>query len=407
MPLLSDATVKHAECGHKQKKLNDGNGVFVLLHPNGSKYLRYRYQIHGKEKVIALGVYPKVSLATARRKAMEYRSMLEDGKDPAVYIKMKKRKLLLQAANTFEMVAGEWIKNQSTSWTDGHTADVVSSLKNNIFPDLGFRPIKEISTQELLAVLKRVEARGTYETAKRLLQRCRAIFQYGCLIGVCENNPALNLSGVLKVPKPKSYASLKPQELPEFLKKLDNYDGELLTKLALKLLILCMVRTTELIAARWEEIELDGQNPLWRIPETRMKMGREHLVPLSSQAIEILHLLKPLSGNSALIFPCRVNSVKSMSNNTLLYAVYRMGYHKRSTVHGFRSTASTILNEQGWRADVVERQLAHVDRNRIRATYNKAEYLDERISMMQAWADYLDQLNNTKVVNIFSKQIAS
>ncbi len=280
-------------------------------------------------------------------------------------------------------------------WTERHAAYVLRRLENDTFPAIGQRPIAEITAQELLRVVRVVESRGALEIAHRILQACGQIFLYAIVTGRADNNPATSLRGALKTVKASNYSSLKATELPDFMNKLENYDGDcegdgngnLLTKLALKLIMLTFVRTGELRGARWSEISFEAAE--WRIPAERMKMDQQHIVPLSKQAIEILRELQKISGHSHFIFPNQSNPSKCMSENTMLYAVHRMGFKGKTTVHGFRSTASTILNETGFKADVIERQLAHCERNKVRAAYNHAEYLPERRNMMQHWADYL------------------
>ena len=294
----------------------------------------------------------------------------------------------MKSANSFEVVAREWFENRKHEWASSTADTILFRLETHIFPKLGQRPIADITAPEILAMLRVVEARGTLELARRLMQYCGQIFMYAIATGRAERNPVPDLRGALKTPVVKHYSFLQASELPHYLKKLEAYDGSLQTKLALRFLLLTFVRTIELRGAQWQEI--DWEKAEWRIPAERMKMKELHIVPLSSQAIAVLRELEKLSGNRQYVFPNEHNPATFMSENTMLFALYRMGYHSRATGHGFRSTASTILNEHGFRADVIERQLAHDERNTVRAAYNHAQYLPERRKMMQWWADYLD-----------------
>ncbi len=397
---LTGPRVKNAKPKERAYKLFDGAGMYLHVMPNGGRYWRLKYRFGGKEKTLALGVYPDVSLARARKKRQAARELLDDGKDPSLAKKEAKRQEIMRANNTFEGVAREWHEQQSHRWTERHANKVMSSLERNIFPSLGSRPIADIEAPELLDVLRVIERRGALATAHDVLQRCGAVFRYAIASCKASYNPMADLKDALKPVKTTHYASLSEQDLPEFLEKLDAYDGHKITQLAMRLLMLTFVRTVELRGARWEEFELEKQ--LWRIPAERMKQGVEHLVPLSDQAIDVLEELKPLTAHYDFVFPNRINIRKPMSENTVLYALYRMGYHGKATGHGFRSTASTTLNEMQFPSDAIERQLAHGERDKVRASYNKAQYLDKRTEMMQAWADFLDSKKDVanKVVPI-------
>ncbi len=389
MAKLTDIAVKGAKSGKSIRKLSDGVGLALLIHPNGSKYWTYRYRYLGKEKSLSLGVYPEVTLAEARSKHGEARKVVKEGQDPSETRKAIKRQAIISADNNFEVVGREWVEAKSAVWSPRYTEFLKKRLEIDLFPSLGSRPIKDITAPELLSVVRIIEKRGALELANRALQYCGQIFMYGIATGRADRNPATDLKGALKTHVKKNYAHLKEIELPEFLKKLEAYDGNLQTKLAVKLLMLTFVRTTELRAATWDEIDLDKAE--WRIPAERMKMRRGHIVPLSTQAVLILKELKLLNGQWKYVFPNPHKPIKHMSENAVLYALYRMGYHNRTTGHGFRHTASTILNESGlFKGDAIERQLAHVQGNKVRGAYNHAEYLPERKKMMQWWADYLD-----------------
>lgn len=390
MSKLTDIAIKSAKLGKGIRKLSDGNGLVLLVYPNGSKYWAFRYRYLGKEKNLSLGIYPAVGLAEARRKLSDARNLLSSGQDPSEARKAVKRQAMISAVNDFEAVAREWIVAKSPAWTPRYTGFVAKRLEQDIFPKLGTRPIKEITAPELLSVVRLVEERGASELAHRILQCCGQIFMYGIATGRAERNPANDLKGALKTYVKKSFAHLKAIELPEFVKKLNTYDGHPQTRLAVTLLMLTFVRTTELRGATWEEIDLDSGE--WRIPAHRMKMRRDHIVPLSRQAVAAFTELRRLNGQWKYVFPNPHKPLKHMSENAVLYALYRMGYHNRTTGHGFRHTASTILNESGlFSGDAIERQLAHVQGNKVRAAYNHAQYLPERRKMMQWWADYLDE----------------
>ncbi|MEC9172640.1 MAG: tyrosine-type recombinase/integrase, partial [SAR324 cluster bacterium] len=293
----------------------------------------------------------------------------------------------------------EWMQRQQPRWTEKHAFDVRRALENHVLPDLGHLPIADIDRQEVLSVLRVMEGQGKHEAAHRARQRIEAVFNFAIITGDCETNPATGLTKALTPPVKKKMAALKPEELPEFLRRLEDYQGHRLTYLGMRFVIYTFVRTSELRLAEWKEFELKSANPVWTIPAERMKMRREHLVPLSKQAIQILQQVAEISGGESLVFPSQNNPNKPMSENTLLFAIYRMGYHSRATTHGFRSVASTILNEsEKWHPDAIERQLAHVESNKVRAAYDRAEHLPERRRMMQWWAEHIDSLKQPAVV---------
>ncbi len=391
---LSDAKVRNAKARARPYKVSDGEGLFLLVNPTGSKYWRLKYFFAGKERMLALGVYPQVSLADARDRRAQARRHLAAGCDPADAKREAKRQVILRAANSFETVAREWFEKREHEWAPSSVKTMRARLEQHILPKLGTRPVADITAPEVLAVLRQVEARGTLETAHRVMQICGQIFMYAIATGRAERNPVPDLRGALKTPIVRHHSFLKADELPKYVKKLEAYDGGVQTKLALRLLLLSFVRTNELRGAQWTEINWDKAE--WRIPPERMKMKELHIVPLSKQAIATLRELQTHSGNRQYLFPNEHNHGKFMSENTMLYALYRMGYHSRATGHGFRSTASTILNEHGFHADVIERQLAHCERDPVRAAYNHAQYLPERRKMMQWWADYLNKAEKKK-----------
>jgi integrase len=391
---LSDAKVRHAKPRTKPYKIADGEGLFLLITPSGSKYWRMKYFFDGKEKALALGVYPEISLADARERRAHARKVLAAGNDPGEVKKEAKRQDNVKQTNAFEIIAKEWFEQRVNGWTPSYSVRLLRQIETHILPKLGKRPVAEIMAPEVLGMLRVIEGRGTLETAHRMMQITGQIFMYAIATGRAERNPVPDLRGALKAPIVKHHSYLSAGDLPEYLKKLDAYDGSLQTKLALRLLLLTFVRSIELRGAQWAEIDWDRAE--WRIPAERMKMKELHIVPLSKQAVAVLRELERLNGDRTYVFPNEHNRSSIMSENTVLFALYRMGYHSRATGHGFRSTASTILNEHGYRADVIERQLAHSERNTVRAAYNHAQYLPERRKMMQWWADYLDKIARKK-----------
>lgn len=388
---LSDVKVRNAKPGPKPYKIADGDGLFLFVTPAGGKYWRLKYFFCGKEKLLALGVYPEITLAEARERRAQARKVLAGGQDPGEVKKEVKRLATLRNANTFEAVAREWFEKRKVGWAGSSADTMLSRLEMHILPKLGPRPVSDITAPEVLGMLRAVESRGTVHTARRVMQLCGQVFMYAIATGRAERNPVPDLRGALGTTVVKHRPYLEAAELPEFLRKLDAYEGDLQTRLALRLLLLTFVRTIELRGGEWPEIDWDKAD--WRIPAQRMKMNELHIIPLARQAIVVLRELEKLTGTQRYLFPNQHNPAKFMSENTMLYALYRMGYHSRATGHGFRSTASTILNEHGFRADVIERQLAHSERNSVRAAYNHAQYLAERREMMQWWADYLDEIS--------------
>ncbi len=389
---LTDLLVRNSKPKDKQYKLGDSGGLYLLVTPSGSKYWRCKYRVSGKEKLLAIGVYPVITLAEAREKCLQAKRLLALRIDPSQAKKEEKIKQQINSENSFEKVADEWHHNQKLSWTPRHAEYVARRLKANILPNLGSRSINEITAPELLSTLRIIEAREAYDVAHRMLQTCGQIFRYAIATGRAERDVTTDLRGALKTRKVENYKRLEAKELPEFMQRLEGYVGELQTKLGLKLLILTFVRTGELRGAKWSEIDLIKNE--WRIPAERMKMRDPHIVPLSNQAIIILKQLQSMNGHREHVFPNRFRPLTFISENTLIYAIYRMGYQNQATAHGFRATASTTLNEHGFRPDVIERQLAHAERNKVRASYNHAQYLPERREMMQWWADYLDNLGS-------------
>lgn len=387
---LTDPAVRTAKPAEKPYRLADGGGLYLEVYPNGSKYWRLKYRHAGKEKRIAMGVYPGVSLKDARELRDAAKALLLTGANPADTMtkREKTRAARLKTENSFEALAREWHEAMASRWKPVHADKVLSSLEAEAFPSLGNRPIAEITAPEVLDVLRSIERRGALDTASRTAQRLAGIFRFAIQTGRANFNPAADMQGALKSKPVTHRTALSREELPEFMKSLETSRIDDITRAALALTLLTAQRTGEIIGARWEEFDLAAG--LWRIPGPRMKMQQPHTVPLSRQALAVLESLRAISGAVGLLFPGRMDRSQSISNNTMLYALYRMGWHKRATVHGFRSVFSTIANESGFNPDAIERQLAHRDRNAIRSAYNRGDYLEERKKMMQWWADFLD-----------------
>lgn len=390
--MLTDPACRNAKPKDKAYKLADEKGLFLLIHPNGSRYWRMKYRVAGKEKLLAIGVYPETTLAEAREKRDDARKLLKDGTDPSAAKQEVKRTRKIATANSFEVIAREWLDHMKHKWSDSHYTYTKRRFEAYAFPEIGRTPISDASTPSLLAMARKIEAKGTIETTHKVMNACGQVFRYAIASGRCERNPVADLRGAIKAkPAPKHMNALSEKDLPQLLRKMDAYatdnGGELQTQYALQLLALTFVRTAELREATWDEFDLDKAE--WRIPAERMKMKAPHVVPLSAQAVEIIKRLKEINGSYMLAFP-GANPTRPMSKNTVLFALYRMGYRGRMTGHGFRAIASTLLNEMGFDADVIERQLAHAERNKVRAAYHRAEYLAERRAMMQQWANYLD-----------------
>ncbi len=407
---LTDTAIRSAKPKEKTFKLFDGGGLYLEVNPAGGKWWRWKYRCGGKEKRLSFGVYPDVSLKVAREKRDAARQQLAAGTDPAEA--RKAGKLAQAGAESFEAVAREWHVKFSPGWVASHADRILRRLDNDLFPWLGKRPIAEIKAPELLGVLRRIESRGAQETAHRAMQNCGQVFRYAVATGRAERDPTGDLRGALPPPKEKHHASiLEPRRVAELLRAIDSYQGFFATKCALRLAPLVFVRPGELRKAQWTEIDLDKAE--WRIPAERMKMREQHIVPLSRQAVEVLRELEPLTNRGIpakpnaphYVFPSARSHERPMSENAILAALRRMGYTREEmTGHGFRSMASTLLHEQGWNHQVIERQLAHAERNAVSAAYNFAEHLPERRKMMQAWADYLDALKTgAEVIPLFKR----
>ena len=390
---LTDKAANNAKPQPKAYKLFDGEGLYLLVLPDGAKYWRLKYRFAGREKLLSFGVYPAVSLKQARDRRTKAKAALADGRDPSAERKAEKRSQRVAAANTLQAIAEEWHSKNVHTWSGDYADWVVRSLKANVFPWLGTRPITDIEPPDLLDVLRRIEIRGAIVTAHRVRNNLEQIFAYAIAAGLARRNPAADIKRAMKAqPGKKHHASVKdPKAVGALLRALKGYNGSFVTKCALRLAPLVFVRPGELRKAQWSEFDLDVQE--WRIPAERMKMGVPHLVPLATQAVEILKELAPLTGSAKYLFPSVRSPREAMSENTINAALRRLNYGTdEMTAHGFRSMASTLLNEAGWNKDAIERQLAHGEKNKVRAAYNAAEHLPLRRKMMQAWADYLDGL---------------
>jgi integrase len=388
---LTDTAIRSTKPGSKPLKLSDEKGLFLLVTPSGGKWWRLKYRFNGKEKLLSLGVYPDTGLKDARSRRDEARKLLADGVDPSENRKAQKTARTEQAANSFEVVAREWFAKYSPTWAKGHADKIIRRLERDMFPWIGNRPIAEITAPELLQSLRRIEARGVLETAHRALQNCGQVFRYAVQTGRSQRDLTGDLKGALTPWKPKHYPALtEPLKLAELLRSMDKYQGNLITRSALKLLPLVFVRPGELRQAKWEEIDL--QTAEWRYTVTKTKTP--HIVPLARQAIEILETLHGLTGRSVYVFPGLRSHDRPMSENTINAALRYMGYDQQTmTGHGFRAIARTLLDEAlGFEPHIIEHQLAHGVKDPLGRAYNRTKHLPARIKMMQEWADYLDTL---------------
>lgn len=402
---LTDIAVRNAKPLDKPYRLRDERGLFLEVSAGKDgkprKWWRFRYKFKGRENMLSLGVYPDVTLKDARDRRDEARRLIAQDIDPA-QVRKSVQVEKAEDTETFERIAREWWAKFQPTWTEEHGVQILRRLELNVFPWIGSRPIKDITAPEILTLARRIESRGALEMAHRTIQGCGQVFRYGIATGRCERNPAADLRGALPPVKEKHHPSITdPKAIAPLLRSMDKYEGSPVTGCALRLAPLVFVRPGELRHAEWSEIDLEVKE--WRIPGHKMKMREQHIVPLSKQAIAIIEELRPLTGHGKYLFPSMRTLERPMSENTVNGALRRLGYTKEElTGHGFRSMASTLLNEQGWNRDAIERQLAHAERDNIRAAYNYAEFLPERRKMMQEWADYLDSLKaGAKITPIF------
>lgn len=366
---------------------SDSGGLYIEVMPNGARYWRLKYRFAAREKRLALGVFPEVSLIDARERRDAARKALAQGVDPGAQRKQEKLARQQSAETSFEAVARDWCGNQADRWTEGHAARVIKSLEADAFPVIGRTPVSELGAPAILETVRRIEKRGAVESAGRLLQRIGAVMRFAIQTSRATRNPATELRGALRGQKVEHRPALSRQDLPEFFRRLEVESLRETTRIAMRLLMLTFVRPGELRHGAWTEIDWERRE--WRIPAARMKMHSPHIVPLARQSLELFRKLHGLTGRGELMFPATTGGKAPMSENTLSYAMGRMGYAGKATPHGFRALASTILNEEGFDSDVIERQLAHAERNKVRAAYHRAEYLDQRVQLMQWYADFL------------------
>ena len=393
---LTDTFLRGLKSSAKVQKHSDGGGLYLHVAPTGGKLWRMGYRFGGKQKTLSFGAYPAVSLKDARALREKTKELLAAGIDPSVQKKAVKASIRAEAANSFEVVAREWFDKYKDSWVPHHSKKILARLENDLFPLIGVRPINTVTAPELLEALRRIEARGAIDTAHRTLQNCGQIFRYAVATGRAERDTAADLRDALSPVKATNFASItEPKAIGALLRDIEAYPGNRIVRAALQMAPYVFVRPGELRRAEWTEFNLEGAE--WRIPAARMKMKEMHIVPLARQVVAILEDLQQYTGHSRYLFPSMRANSAPISDVTLLAALRRMGYDKETmTVHGFRSMASTLLNEQGYNRDWIERQLAHGERNTVRAAYNYAQHLPERRKMMQEWADYLDQLCDSR-----------
>lgn len=391
---LTDAKARNAKPQDKAYKLADAEGLYLLISTSGSKLWRWKYRLDGKENVLALGEYPDVGVADARRGRDAARQLVKQGVHPARQRKAERAQQAMESANTFEAVACEWIAKKGPGWSPYYLKQVEGFMAADVYPHIGALPIREVSANQLLVIVQRIEGRGANTVAVLVRQWLSAIFRYAVSTLRADSDPAAALRGAVTRPKTQHRRPLSRADIPRFMAALNRYGGYRITVIALRLVMLTFVRPGELRAASWAEFDLDRAE--WRIPAERMKMRESHVVPLSRQALTLLEELQTLTGGQRWLFPNNRRPTTCMTMTTMNRALERMGFNGKGTVgfsaHGFRATASTMLNELEFRPDVIERQLAHKERNSVRASYNRAEYMADRKAMMQSWADLLDEM---------------
>ena len=396
MPLSDTSLRKPPPPADKPYKLADGGGLYLYVTPKGSRLWRWKYRFEGKEKLMSFGAYPKVKLAQARALHSAAKALLAEGIDPMAERKAEQEQL----KETFRAVAGKWFAHWKAGKTEKHAADVWRRLELDVFPEIGDIPAPALTAKHVRDCVKKIEKRGALDVAKRQLQKCSQIMRYAVAHDIAERNPVADVkpSDILPARKKRNYSRIEAKDLAQLLHDIDGYVGSEYTRLALQLMSLTFVRTSELIEARWQEFDIPGAR--WEIPAERMKMRSPHIVPLSKQAMSVLARLQAISYGRDYLFPADTGKPTHMSNNTILYALYRMGYRGRMTGHGFRGVASTILHEKEWPHEHIELQLAHMERDEVSSAYNHALYLRQRAEMMQWWGDYLDTLRGKNVTVI-------
>lgn len=391
---LSDAKIRNTKHTEKPQKLTDGGGLYLEVRPSGAKLWRYRYRIAGKENIFSIGEYPTVGLSDAREQHRKARGLVEQGTHPAHHRQAERLATYAANENTFEAVAREWISKKGINWSPYYRSQIENFLMADMFPYVGKLPIRNVTAAHLLKILQRVEERGANSVALLLRQWSSAIFRYAVATLRADTDPAAALIGAIHRPKVKHHKPLSRQDITDLSKGLDEFGGYRTTVIAIRLMLLTFVRTGELRKAEWPEFDLDRAE--WRIPKERMKMDELHIVPLSRQAVELIRELQTYTSGRRWLFPNYRNPQMCMCSTTINRALERMGLNGKDSIgfsaHGFRATASTFLNESGYRSDVIERQLAHAERNKVRASYNQAEYMEDRRSMMQDWADMVDTM---------------
>ncbi|TCW00377.1 tyrosine-type recombinase/integrase [Biostraticola tofi] len=389
--MLTAKQIEQAKPKEKGYRMADMGGLFLFITPTGAKVWRLRYRFGGKEQTLSIGNYPDVSLSEARAAQAATKLKIKSGINPAGEKRaLKYPELNPSAPDTFRTMAIEWFSSRKKTWSDKYADEMMSMFEKDIFPYIGNMPITEIKPMVLLGVLRKFEERGAMERARKARRRCGEVFRYAIGTGRAEYNPAPDLSIAMGAPKPEHYPFLQESEVGVFNQALAGYGGSVLVKVATQLLQLTGLRTVELRLSLWSFIDFD--NKTWEIPAELMKSRRPHIVPMSRQVIALLEYLKPITGHGQFIFPGRSDNTKPISENSILGVIRRIGFDGRASGHGFRHQISTILNEHGFEPDLIERQLAHVDRNKVRGIYNHAQYLDRRREMMQWYADYLDGL---------------
>lgn len=387
---LTDPKVRNAKPRESAYTLADGEALFLVVSPKGVKTWRYRYRMHGKQQTYTIGRYPDYSLAEARAKRDEARKLVERGIHPTRHKKAERARRRAESANTFKAVAEEWRAKKVPAWGSERARQVKWILQNDVYPKIGDLPMREINAPEILDILQTAESRGAETVALLIRQICSAVFRYAAATHRADHDPAAALRDAVQRPKVQHRAPLEQREIPNFLERLHFYRGRRETKIALKVLLYTFVRPSELREATWSEFDLDSAE--WRIPAERMKMGEPHIVPLAPQVVALLRELYTLTGHQQWLFPNIRRPKEPMTATTLNRALENMGYGGKFSSHGFRATAATILNEQGWNPDYIERQLAHAPRNKVRAAYNRAQYLTERRTMLESWANFIDGL---------------
>jgi integrase len=397
---LTELAIKSFKPKDKLYRVADSGGLCLEITPAGSKLWRWRYNYGGKPQMLAIGKWPSVTLAEARKQREEARELLAQGKHPTRAKKAEKLKAMHDGENTFESLARRWLELKQHGLNEKYRKQCITRMEQHVFPHIGALPITDITIPDVVVVIEKIGNRGTVETAKRMKQLISQTFRYASQRGLCEHNPAGDLRGILPSQEAKHHGCIPFNELPALLNDIDSYRGNDLTRIALKLLAYTFVRTGELIGAQWDEIDWSKEE--WHIPKERMKMRRPHIVPLTAQTMALLKEAQHLTGHQAFVFFSPASKSKHISNGAILMALRRMGYQGRMTGHAFRSIASTLLNERGYNPDWIERQLAHQDADKIRSAYNRAEYLLERKKMMQDYASLLDEIKeggNDKVID--------